>query len=289
MSTPSLSRVSAALALVFAALCMPALAGATCLNQCEAHLMTNTCETIQSVAPGDPVLFWIACQTCCAAPGGPLNCSELDPYTLSYKLTQPDSSTVAGFVSPSQIGCPGKTGWALAFIADKGLPLAPGTYNLIQDSMILVDFQVIAGGTETDAGSDASDAGSDVADTGSDVADAGADAIDAGSADTAEADASVPVETDIGTDVIDTVSADTVSADAAEADTAQSDDSLGDSAAPSDGVSGGDTAPTASAPSSSSGGGCSAGRRTSGSDLAPLLFGLALLWAWRRSGRLGLV
>lgn len=179
MSTPSLLRWICALIIAVASLGAPGLAAATCLNQCEAHLMTNTCTKIDALAPGEPVVFWISCQTCCAAPGGPVNCSPLDPYTLGYKLATADGGAVAGFVSPSAIGCPGQTGWALAFIPEQGKPLPPGSYQLIQDSMILVEFKVVA-----------SDPGPDTVDSGDVTADAVEDAagLDAGAADVAATD-----------------------------------------------------------------------------------------------------
>ncbi len=222
----------------------PAAADATCLNQCEAALMGDQCAPQTSVEQGQPVGFWVSCQTCCSPPGGPLKCDKADAYGLGFKVILAAGGAAAGTVSPSAIGCPGKDGQALVFIGEGGQPLTIGAYQLIQDGMILVEFQVVAK-AQVDAGGIDDDAGGVDAgplDSGSGGADAPADAADpedAGAAGDVGAAVDVGSAEDAGT------TADVGSAeDAGAADLGATD--AGPSSAPQ--------------PASSSDGGCSAAR-----------------------------
>jgi len=188
-----------ALAVGMCTLAAPASADATCLIQCKGALMGEQCAEVSTVKQGDPIWFWVSCETCCSPPGGPLNCNKADPYTFSYKLIEASGGATKGKVTPSAIGCPGKEGVALAFIPEGGVPLAPGKYQLVQGGMILVAFEVLAGSTPDAGGSDAgaADAGSG-ADSGT-VADAGS-AADTGSAADAGSAADSGTAADTGSD-----------------------------------------------------------------------------------------
>lgn len=139
------------LPVVTATLLFAAPAHATCLNTCKATLIGPGCATPTHAAAGDPIWFLITCQTCCSPPGGPLNCTDIDPYSETFSVQTADGKKVDGFVSPSQMACPGLQGAMFAFIPAGG-SLAAGTYNLINGSMILLEFdQFAAGGCKTSA------------------------------------------------------------------------------------------------------------------------------------------
>lgn len=263
-----------ALAVGMCTLAAPASADATCLIQCKGALMGEQCAEVSTVKQGDPIWFWVSCETCCSPPGGPLNCNKADPYTFSYKLIEASGGATKGKVTPSAIGCPGKEGVALAFIPEGGVPLAPGKYQLVQGGMILVAFEVLAGSTPDAGGSDAgaADAGSG-ADSGT-VADAGSAADTGSGADTAM-DAGGPP--DVTTPPDAGTNQDVAGSDAGgQADDAESDppqDVAADVGGAQD--SGGTTT---GAQGDADSGGCSAGPTSPAQSPWPFVGALALLF-----------
>ncbi len=176
----------------WASVAAPAVAHATCMEQCKAELMGSQCAALTTAVQGEPLWFWLDCQTCCSPPGGPAQCSVLDPYSLTYKVLKSDGTPAAGFMSPSAVGCPGKKGVPLVFIGEGGAPLPVGDYQLLQDSTILLTFTVTAKPVGPDAGGDiAADTAGDTAGDAAVAQDAGPapDTADAASADLSVADA----------------------------------------------------------------------------------------------------
>lgn len=284
---------AALLPLLLWLLALPATASATCMIQCTATLMGPECADTTSVAQGQPIGFWVQCETCCSPPGGPVNCNKTDPYGLQYKLLTASGDPAPGFVSPSAIGCPGKDGVALAFIPQDGKALAHGKYQLVQGGMILVEFEVVAS-ADADAGS--ADAGANL-DAGA-APDVGPGADTAAGADTT-ADGGAPQDAGAAQDGAagqDTAAgpdggagADTTSDDAMPLDDA----ALAPDTAPGGEVSAADVQDAGPAPGSGGGSnasGCGAGPSGPAGWPWPVLALLGLVWAaraTRRDDRLG--
>ena len=196
------------LPIVAAAMLFAAPAHATCLNSCKATLIGPGCATPTHAAAGDPIWFLLSCQTCCSPPGGPVNCTDIDPYSETFSVMTPDGKKVDGLVSPSQMACPGLHGAMFAFIPAGG-SLGAGTYDLVYGSMILLEFdQFAAGGADSEAWPDtAADAGTTDLSAATDAA-ATVDTADAASLPDVAAAADAGVDAALGPDAsVDTSSA----------------------------------------------------------------------------------
>ena len=112
-------------------------ASATCMTTCSAQLVFDDCAKAPTGQwpVDDPLLFTMACETCCAAPGGPVNCSpspiDVTQLSLSNGTTKVDGS----FTVHPTLTC-----GDLKVITFDGT-LALGNYELISTNLILVQFE----------------------------------------------------------------------------------------------------------------------------------------------------
>ncbi len=309
-SAPALRLALAALALASAAIAKPAQA--TCMLQCDAELIGAGCAATTSLAVGAAWDFAVKCQTCCAAPGGPLNCNPSEPQPADFKVQDAPGAAVAGDFDFSPLSCKK----ALRF-KPAGQAPGPGGYRLLHTNMILLEFQIESAGGEDGGSADTSAADTSAADAG--PADAGATdagAVDAGPADVQPSDAGKPA-TDAATSDVGASDANS-SADAAlgadggfasndaESDAgngagndagngAGSDAGSADAAAKdvdadtAGGLDAGDAGPGATTPAPRSSGGCSAssaaGAKPMWQPMAALVACLLLVRGHRRQRR----
>ena len=82
--------MKASYAALAAAAALALLAGVegTCLLQCTADLiLPGNCQIPSNWPFGQGLTkYVIECETCCSAPGGPLNCSPTDPLSLTFEV-----------------------------------------------------------------------------------------------------------------------------------------------------------------------------------------------------------
>ncbi len=135
---------------VLGALCLvvPTSAWATCMTSCKATLMLPNC-TEPTPADEWPLSqqfgFSAECETCCAAPGGPVNCNpdNLDPKQVKILA---GSVQVPGEVTPTGKVCGDEPRFVFTG------KLQPGDHSLVNGNMILVTFKVTGkAGCTTDA------------------------------------------------------------------------------------------------------------------------------------------
>ena len=125
-----------------AVMALPLDALATCMTSCTADLMLASC---QPLAPPDQwpaaqaLGFIAACETCCAAPGGPVNCNAqvLDPTGVKVLA---GAQPVAGTVAAAGAVCGNQTRYEFS------TKLQPGPHELVISNLIVASFVVTAGG-----------------------------------------------------------------------------------------------------------------------------------------------
>lgn len=134
---------------LLAVLAQPLPAWATCMTSCTADLMLASC---QPPAPPDQwpaaqsLGFIAACETCCAAPGGPVNCNPQVLDATGVKVLA-GAQPVAGTVAAAGALCGNQTRYEFS------TKLQPGPHELVISNLIVASFVVTAGGgcaTSTD-------------------------------------------------------------------------------------------------------------------------------------------
>lgn len=129
-------------------LVVPTSAWATCMTSCKATLMLANC-TEPTPADEWPLSqqlgFTAECETCCAAPGGPVNCNpdSLDPKQVKILA---GSAQVPGEVTPTGKVCGDEPRFLFTG------KLQAGDHSLVNGNMILITFKVTGKpGCTTDA------------------------------------------------------------------------------------------------------------------------------------------
>ena len=146
--TGPLRALAMAMATAAAITASAAPARATCMFDCQAHLLVTpldgTCahlDTSQWPA-GTPLVFVASCQTCCSPPGGPLDCDTTPPTPETFSVTtETAGDLVPGTFEMLAIGC--EEGLVFRFDGD----LVPGNYHLMQSTdgfgLILIAFEAV--------------------------------------------------------------------------------------------------------------------------------------------------
>ncbi len=127
--------------LAFAALAtltpMPALA--TCMTSCKATLMLEGCiePSPTDEWPTSQLLgFAAACETCCAAPGGPVNCDAEAPDPKSFKVLV-DGKTLVGDIVATGKSCSDEARFSFT------TPLQAGNHQLLHGNIIVAQFKAV--------------------------------------------------------------------------------------------------------------------------------------------------